>query len=374
MAKVIFDATQETLYPLAKPGFSGGSQTYARAIIKALVRQGHTVHVIAPDMEGDEQRGEREFWWSPLYHPHKADIAIMQMHVYDNPQYEAPLLILATSCVDPNMGPNHEWARAVDAVPVFSEVHKQLLMQQRPIPAEKIFVTGLGVDLDEFDIEPYRGREYTSFKVPGRMLYANDPARGLFTTLDIFDEVKKQVPEATLHVAYDFDTQFSWRQWEHSQMAQYYWECKRRLEGTPGVVKTGNLDRAGIIREQLECQVHCMPSDPPGVGTQTHGLTQMECAAAGAALVLSDIEAFPEVFAEWATILPTIGKYLPEIERRVTAADYAAVVAKLMLDPLKWAKESAKARILAEQNTWEHVARRWAEMIAQLTGKEEAVV
>ena len=361
--RVIFDATQETLYPLAKPGFSGGSQAYARAIIRALVAMGHTVHVIANDMEGDEQRGPNEFWWSPEYHPRKADLAIMQMHANPDPPYEAPLCVLMTSCVDPNLGPDNAYAKWFDAVPVFSEVHKRLLLERRPIPPEKVFVTGLGVDLDDYYPSPVR-------KVPGRMLYANDPARGLFYTLDVFDEVKKQVPEATLHVAYDFDTQFGWRCWEHSQMAEFYWECKRRLETTSGVVNVGGLDRAGIIREQLECQVHCMPSDPPGIGTQTHGITQLECAAAGAALVLSDVEAFPEVFGEGTAILPVIGRYLPDPERRVVAADYAEVVVELMRDHEKWAEASRRARALAETMTWEHVAQRWAGMLDALKGAD----
>jgi glycosyltransferase involved in cell wall biosynthesis len=363
----------ETMYPLAKEGFSGGSQVYVKQIIKGLAAKGHTVHVIAPDLEVDEQRGPAEFWWPPSYHPKEFDVAVQQMHVNPDPAYNAPVLVLMTSCVDPNLGPNHEWAKAVDAIPCFSQVHKDLLLKMRPtVDESKCFITGLGVDLDDYreihwsaDGEVGWPHEI-NITVLGRMLYANDPARGLFYTLDVFDLVKLKVPEATLHVAYDFDTQLSWRQWEHSQMAQMLLECKRRLETTPGVVNLGGISREAIIREQLECQVHVYPADPPGIGTQTHGITQMECAAAGAALVLSDIEAFPEVFGEGATILPVIGKYVPALERRITAADYAEVVVELMKKPKKWAKESRRARALAEQNTWAKVVANWETMLATL--------
>jgi len=360
------------MYPLANEGFSGGSQTYARAIIKGLVARGHTVHVIAPDLETDEQRGEREFWWPPQYHPTAFDVAIQQMHLNTAPDYDAPILVLMTSCVDPYLGEDVEvGARAVDAVPVFSETHKRLLCQLRPIPPEKCHVTGLGVDLADYHMPEPFGFDYClervqAGKAPGRLLYANDPARGLFYTLDIFDRIRREIPDATLHVAYDFDKQLAWRAWEHSQMAQLLWECKRRIETTPGVVNLGGLSRGEIIREELACQVHCMPSDPPGVGTQTHGITQMECAAAGCALVLSDVEAFPEVFGDAATILPVVGRYLPDQERRVTAEDYAAVVVELMQDPAKWREASRKARALAEANTWGHVLDRWEAMLAQL--------
>lgn len=378
--RLLFDSTPETMYSLAKEGFSGGSQTYIKAIIKGMVERGHTVHVIANDLEVDEQRGEREFWWPPTYHPQRFDVAIQQMHVRPDPPYDAPILVLMTSCVDPQMGPNHEWATAVDAVPVFSEVHKSLLCKLRPIAPEKCYLTGLGVDLWEYDSwridrdQIEKGdRGYMDplddFKIPGRMLYANDPARGLFNMLDIFDLVKKAVPEATLHVAYDFDRQFGYRCWEHSAMAEMLWDCKKRLTSTPGVTNLGGISRDAIIREELGCQVHCMPSDPPGVGTQTHGITQMECAAAGAALVLSDVEAFPEVFSEGATILPVIGRFVPDAERRTTAQDYADEVVRLMKDPDAWLEASRKARVLAEKNTWSAVCDRWDAMLTDLAAK-----
>jgi glycosyltransferase involved in cell wall biosynthesis len=352
------------MYPLGKEGFSGGSQTYIKAITAELAARGHQVHVITNDLDVDEQRGPNLWYWPPAYYPHTADVAIMQMHAVDNPEYEAPLCVLMTSCVDPYVGPGDAFAGSFDAVPVFSQVHKTLLCATRPIAPERCHVTGLGVDLTDYQCETF-----TTGKVPGRMLYANDPARGLFYTLDVFEKVRAQVPEAELHVAYDFDKQLSWRAWEHSQMAQFLWECKQRIEGTPGVVNVGGLDRAGIIREQMECQVHCMPSDPPGIGTQTHGITQMECAAAGCALVLSDVEAFPEVFGEGAEILPVIGTYIPSAERRCDAADYAGVVVELMRDPEKWAEASRKARALAERNTWDAVVDRWEMMLAGLKGE-----
>lgn len=371
--RLVFDCTKETLYPLAQPGFSGGSQVYVKQIIKGMVAQGHDVHVIANDLIVDEQRGPHEYWWPSSYHPREFDIAIQQMHCNPEPQYNAPKLILMTSCVDPDLGPDGQWAKAVDAIPVFSQVHKDLLLKIRPtVDESKVFITGLGVDLEDYlrhpnpssiAVEPVKLTEY---KIPGRMLYANDPARGLFYTLDVFDLVKQQVPHATLHVAYDFERQFEMRKWEHSHMAQMLWECKDRLENTPGVVNLGALSREEIIREQLECQIHCYPADPPGIGTQTHGLTQLECAAAGCVLVLSDIEAFPEVFGAGAVILPVIGKYMPSIQERITARHYANMVVELMNDEVKWREMSIKARKLAETMTWDQVVSRWIEMISKL--------
>ena len=95
----------------------------------------------------------------------------------------------------------------------------------------------------------------------------------------------------------------------------------------------------------------------------------MECAAAGAALVLSDIEAFPEVFGEAAEILPVPGTYLPMAERRMEAADWAAVVASLIREPDRWTEASRKSRALAEKHTWPMVIANWEKMFEQLAGE-----
>ena len=65
--------------------------------------------------------------------------------------------------------------------------------------------------------------------------------------------------------------------------------------------------------------------------------------------MLSDVEAFPEVFGEAATLLPVVGRYVPALERRITAQDYAEQVVELMTDPEWWAECSRRARALAER-------------------------
>jgi glycosyltransferase involved in cell wall biosynthesis len=308
----------------------------------------------------EERRGVNEFWWPIAYHPRQFDAVIMQMHGVANPSYDAPICILMTSCIDPYLGPCNSWVDSFDAIPVFSKVHQDLLCEKRGISPGKCHITGLGVDMRVYE------RSGSVRRKPFHMLYANDPARGLFYVLDIFDLVKKEMPLASLHITYDFDRQMGVHAWQHSQMAQLLWECKRRIRDTDGVRSLGGIDRDGIIKEQLGCRVHCMPSDPPAVGTQIHGITQMECAAAGAALVLSDIEAFPEVFTGGATILPVIGKFIPDLERRITASDYASVVVGLMQDPVAWQRSSNAARLFARKHTWHQVVKRWVIMLQGL--------
>jgi glycosyltransferase involved in cell wall biosynthesis len=268
-----------------------------------------------------------------------------------------------------------EVAGLVSAYPVFSRKHGELLCKLNPaIPPERCVVTGLGVELAEYPLPFGSTNPKYIQKVPGRIWVGNDPARGLVNTLDVFDLVRKRVPHATLRVTYDLERQFARVKWQHNAAAEVLWECKRRLENTPGVSLLGAVDRATVVREQLEAQVHLWPSDPVNVGSQIHGLSQAEAAAAGCALVLSDVEAFPEVFGEAAVILPTIGTFAPgpdEDGSRIDAQDYADAVVELMTDAAKWAEASRKARKLAEKNDWADVTGTWLLMLDKLAAGQK---
>lgn len=351
------------MYPLGKPAAAGqlvgGTERYVQVLARGLAKKGHTVHVICSDLDAEEQRGPTEWWWPSTHHPTKAD-AVISVHNLADLEYDADLLILASNGIGADLAGLEE---QVDAVATFSECHSNLIHDTTLIPIEKCVVTGLGVDLAPYPLEDQ--------SVPGRMFVANDPARGLFHVLDIFDIVKREVPHATLHVGYDFDRQFDRYKWQSIAMAEMFWEMKARIDTTPGIINVGALSPEGVILEQIECQVHCWPSDPPNIGSQIHGITQMECAAAGCALVLSDIEAFPEVFENGATILPVIGRYYQGIERRIDASDYAEHIVTLMRDPKHYAKERKRAQKLAKRHTWDVCVAKWDAMLKHLS--EEVV-
>lgn len=375
--KLIFDAQALDLYRgWRNGGFFGGSETMVNQLAAGLASKGHTVHVVTPD-GGDEQKAERLYYWGPEAHPTTADAVIMVPSIEKIEGYNADLLIVATNGIGHDLGGQD--ANAVDAFPVFSQTHADLLASQQGVDPAKCFITGLGVDLKEYEAArvtddwcphddhwspdcPDRG-----IRVPGRIMVGNDPQRGLWHVLDIFDKLRELVPYATLHVTYDCQKVFDQMRWHASHMATLLLDCERRLANTPGVTYLGALSRADLVREQLECQVHVWPSDPPNVGSQIHGITQMECAAAGAALVLSDIEAFPEVFEEAATILPLPGKYLFADEQRFTAEDWAGMVADLMADPEYMARKSAASRQLAEKHTWARTIDNWDKMLGELS-------
>ena len=172
---------------------------------RGLANNGHTVHVIAPDMEHEEQRGSTEYWWGPSAFPTDLDV-LVEVHNLEGltwAKFNAPILICMTNGIDPWLGDNNELAPLVDGWPCFSQCHVDLLASQRPVDKEKCFVTGLGVNLHH---------EEASYKMPGRLFFSNDPARGLWHVLDIYD--KLAVTDKSLHIGYDFYKQLEARRWQ----------------------------------------------------------------------------------------------------------------------------------------------------------------
>lgn len=358
---ILIDARPLRTYPVGRPGFHGGTEGLVKVLAGGLAGKGHVVHVLTPDLTHEEMRGPTEWWWGPERGPQTADVVIAIHSLETIGDLSAPLLVMVPNGIDP---PLHGRGDVVSTFATFSQTHTDLMCQLMGIQPERCVVTGLGVSLEDYPAKPQ-----SSLTVPGRMLWGNDPTRGLWHLLDIFDRVKVAVPEASLHVTYDFDRQFALHRWHATALSELMWECKRRIEVTPGVESLGALSRADLLREQMESHVHVMPSDPQNVGSQIHGLLQMEMAAAGVPLVLSDIEAFPEVFGEAATILPLPGtqrKRVGDDMVRVDAQDWADEVVALMKSPKRWKAASKASRALAEQHDWSTVIERWDRLLSTL--------
>jgi glycosyltransferase involved in cell wall biosynthesis len=99
------------------------------------------------------------------------------------------------------------------------------------------------------------------------------------------------------------------------------------------------------------CAVFCLPSLAEGFG-----LPALEAMACGAAVVVSDRGALPEVVADGGLVVPLEGTALPDALREVVA------------DPGRAAELGARARSRALELTWERTARGWLEALRSATG------
>jgi len=87
-----------------------------------------------------------------------------------------------------------ELSRFFDKVVMLSEYHKTLL--PKDVPNEKIYISTNGLNPEDF-----KGLEEIK-RNPHRVIYASSYNRGLEQLLEIWGDVKKEVPDAELHIMY----------------------------------------------------------------------------------------------------------------------------------------------------------------------------
>lgn len=349
------------LYGLGHATFSAGTELIVSQLAHGLAERGHEIHVITPDLSHAEHRGPTEWWWPPQGHPTVGDV-VMGAHGFQySHDLRAPFWVLLSNSIDMELGAVNPSSIMVATL---SSVHNGLLCKRMPITAEQCFVTGAGVELPNLFLRKIN-------LVPGRLLWASSADRGIWHMLDIYDHVKAKLPDASLHVAYGFDNHFERQKWSAHSLSELLWEAKRRIEGTEGIEKLGTLPREQLLKEEMATAIHVYPCDPPNVGSQLHGITALEHAACGVPLVLSDVEALPEVFGEVAEVLPVPGSLRKFDQKRkmvgrFDAQDWADVVVDILGDIERYEKMAKASRELAERHTWDNMLDRYEALFQQM--------
>ena len=224
-----------------------------------------------------------------------------------------------------------------------SLVHMEYLKQSTPDP-NKWVVLPNGCEPSDY----LAGQE----KIPGRVIYASSPDRGLHLLLQCWPQIKKRVPSAHLKVFYNLD---DWiknlgsienSHFQHiselGRRARYVDLCLQRMAEL-SVEKIGSVSRNRIIQEMNEATVLAYPCDTVRF-TEGFSVTTMEACAAGAIPVISDIDALGGIYGTNIPIIRSpIGERLDEfiesVVRSLTDLNYRQSVV-------------SSAKKLAELHSW----------------------
>jgi glycosyltransferase involved in cell wall biosynthesis len=208
----------------------------------------------------------------------------------------------------------------------------------------------LGCDHDWITQEPWR-------KIPGRVIYASSPDRGLHHLLGQWPRIKRAVPHATLHVFYRLEPWL--RGFDNTPFfppieplrarANYVEECLRRFNdrGGMGVTLRDSVSRETIELEMAQAEVLAFPVDTT-TWSEGFSCTTLEACAAGAVPVITDCDAMGEVYAEsGAAIVRRTGDWV--------RCWGDAVITALSLD---MGEQREKLRAFAAERTWKLTAER----------------
>lgn len=232
----------------------------------------------------------------------------------------------------------------IDAVLTASNWHSDYLCSQDPtMDRDKCFAGLNGVDLFPFEQKVER--------VPGRVLYSSSPDRGLHHLLRMWPAIKEAVPEATLHVAYEFQRLDDLEK-EHPDIptGDRVREIRKLREDLKplGVTFVGALNKMALARETLAASCLAYTLDPIRP-TEGFGMTVPDNLAAGTPVVTSAVDAFPELWGDVVDMLPAP---CPE-----NYEQWVAAIVKVLVEPYDTGRR-AEGFAKANHYTWEKVAGR----------------
>lgn len=226
----------------------------------------------------------------------------------------------------------------LDKVILLSEYHKSLF----PIPDDKVLLSGNGIDPEEFNI--------TAERDPHRIFYGSSHVRGLSYLYEVWPDVIKEVPDATLHVFYGRE---SYDKINKGNPERLKWmdDMIQTAKDLPGVTDHGKVGQDRLVQEMFQSGIWAYPCPFPEVFC----ITSVKAQAAGCTPVTTSFAALDEM-VQFGTKLD-----IPN-DGNVGRADQAFLdnYKNALITALKNPQENREEMMQwARQKSWQHIADQW---------------
>jgi glycosyltransferase involved in cell wall biosynthesis len=199
-------------------------------------------------------------------------------------------------------------------------------------------------------------------KVPGRCIYASSPDRGLHIALCKWMRIRAAVPHATLRIFYHALPKYleicgkevhTAELKEHRRRAELTQRLLAKLE-PHGVTYVGSVSRRQMAAEYSAAEVYAYPCETVkgfanGWGSEGFGVAVLEGCAAAAVPVITDCDAFGEVYAGACPMISRGDDWTDE---------WAAQVVEVLTDEHARRAWVDNGRHFAEQHAWPVLAER----------------
>lgn len=185
--------------------------------------------------------------------------------------------------------PPDEVADALDRVHKIMPLSVFSRLQCPGVPDDRVFVTRNGIVPAQFD-QPAGQRD------PHRLVYGSDYDRGLLLILRLWPEIRRAVPDVSLHVFYGwtvFERKLAWYRDNDAHAFGQWTKLRRIIEELleqDGIVHLGRIGHDAVAREFLEAGIWAYPCQFP----ETSCITAMKAQAAGAVPVVIPTAALRE--------------------------------------------------------------------------------
>lgn len=179
--------------------------------------------------------------------------------------------------------PGVETQQNFDKILCLSEFHKNYVQGLQGVPEEKIIVTRNGITPSKFHF-------FKPAKNPNKIVWLSSPDRGLERAMLVMDEVRKEFPDAELHVYYGIEGLKNYG----PVMSALADRLKGMMDARPWVVYHGFTEQSKMYREVSDAVIWLHPNN----FIETYAITAIECLSNGIFPVVRRLGALANTLAE----------------------------------------------------------------------------
>ncbi len=263
---------------------------------------------------------------------------------------DAPTFAWCHDLITPGIEESSNRVRAICLTPF----HADFMHNMQLVPYEEIWVSRNG-------IRPERFAGAATVKNPNKVVFPSSPDRGLDRAILVMDEVRKEFPEAELHVFYGIE---HLPQWGHQPLHD---KLVGMMKTRPWVKYHGKTEQKVLHQHFKEAAVWLHPCD----FIETSCITAMEMIASGVYPVTRRLGGLKDTLKSAEEQgLATLLNHDCVSESEFRAYTEATLIA---LREKRWDRTGFKT-FDTEALSWENVAKEWLETLPQLAGIKEPAI
>lgn len=256
-------------------------------------------------------------------------------------------------------------ATRADRLIAVSDWHAAKLTEIFNLPPEHLWVGRNGVNWPYFEAEPEPA-------LPPRLLYTSVPDRGLSRLLELFPQIREQVPDVELHIYSSFTVWGKDEAWNQARAGALY-EQARQTEGVFLHDPLPHPELAKVLSKGYLMSYPNQAAEPvhtTGFWAETSCIAALEAQAAGLPVITSQRGALPETVLDGQTGLLIKGD--PQSE--TYSIDFVEAIVGLLRDRGRRDELSRQARErIDNQFRWDLIAADWEQLLTDFKSTRQAV-
>lgn len=216
------------------------------------------------------------------------------------------------------------------------------------IPDDKRIASGNGISTEDFDrLDGVYSRD------PYRCVYTSSQLRGLEILLDIWPDVRKAIPQATLDLYYGWET-FDQANSHNAAMMGWKQKMVSKIEAADGVADRGRIGQADLNKELFKSGIFAYPCIFPEV----YCISIIKAQAAGCYPVTSDYAVLKAYNVTGKKV-----HYEPDTSK---LDEFKEQYKQTLISALKGRYKETQVLMdsVRKRFSWEHVAKQWEELMS----------